>query len=302
MKYLSEYPLWTALVTPLYADLSVDYDSMERLLRLQEEAHNAVVLFGSTGEGLALDYDEKRKIIEFACRLDLKVPIMVGVGGVNLTSTLEWLDFCETMPIDSYQLVTPPYSKPGAQGQVAWFSALLDRVKKPCMLYNIPSRAGCSLLPTVLRELHDHPNLWAMKEGSGSMADFHAYGMAGPKVALYCGDDALMPSLAAMGAKGLVSVVSNAWPKAAHAFVRMCLQGRGAEVVSEWFPIAQAMFVTSNPVPIKALLHDKGLIKTPLVKPPLSHLDLPSREPLRQCDVKVSVWEASALDDALLQR
>lgn len=290
MKNPKQMTLWTAVVTPFNEDLSVDWYSFENLLRKQEQAGNGVVLLASTGEGSAFSDEEKRVVMKRVAALNLSVPIMVGVGGFNLPSTISWLKFCEGLPIDAYLLVTPPYSKPGPRGQTAWFKALLDAVSKPCMLYNVPSRTGCQLSVDAVAALSTHPNCWAIKEASGSVSQFHNYRNAAPGVLLYSGDDGLMPTLAAEGAKGLVSVIANAWPKGTRKYVSQCAQNPNEEVIILWRRASEAMFTTSNPVPIKRLLYTKGWIKTPLVRPPLSSDDLACDEELRRCDQLVTEW------------
>ena len=210
---ISNYPLYTALITPLKEDSSVDYDALEGLLREQEEANNGILVLGSTGEALNLDKEEKEKIFKFASDLNLKVPLMAGIGGINLRETKEDINFLNELNYHCYLLVTPLYAKPGKVGQTDWFKALLDISKKPCMLYNVPSRTGTSLNIETVSELNSHPNFWAIKEASGSVDDFKNYVDATNGQLVYSGDDALMNDFARHGAKGLVSVASNVWPK-----------------------------------------------------------------------------------------
>src|ERR1700733_71961 len=118
--------VWTALVTPLLENGKIDYPALEGLLHRQKAAGNGVVLCGSTGEGIALSDAEKSQLVSHVCSLGLKIPLLIGVGGFNLDHTKRWLEFCETQPIDGYLMVTPPYSKPGVKGQIAWFRDLMD--------------------------------------------------------------------------------------------------------------------------------------------------------------------------------
>lgn len=291
--------LWTALVTPMFEDGVIDWASLESLLRQQERAGNGVVLLGSTGEGLAIEESEKRTMLERACALNLTTPLMVGVGGFNLSATLQWLEFCERLPLAGYLMVTPLYAKPGVRGQTAWFSRLLDAVKKPCMLYNIPSRAGCALAVSAVKELASHPHFWAIKESSGSLNEFQAYREAAPEVAMYSGEDGLMPFLASAGACGLVSVMANAWPEATREYVKRSLAGEHEGLMPFWAKASASLFATSNPVPVKALLHDKGWIATPCVRPPLCHRDLTTLEGVRLWDRKVQEWSQSFAAAAL---
>lgn len=282
--------LWTALVTPYQKDLSIDFEALEGLLYRQEAAGSGVVLFGSTGEGLALTCEEKERVLSFTCSLKLTLPIMVGVGGFQLAPTLEWLRFCEKMPIEAYLMVTPIYSKPGVRGQVEWFRALMDHVTRPCIFYHIPSRAGCPLLAAAVGELKEHPCFFGIKDSSSSLNDYYAFVEAAPQAAMYSGEDVMMPYLAQAGAAGLISVVSNVWPGATKRYVQDCLSGKQPQPLSLWHKACSSMFASSNPGPLKALLYDKGWIKTPFLRPPLSHLDVGNLEALKQWDSKIAQW------------
>jgi len=167
--------LWTALITPFDHRGEVDYASLMNLIRMQEEAGNGILLLGSTGEGLAICDDEKQKLIELVSSKSLKTPLMIGVGGHQLKQQLSWMQFCQKFPIDAFLLVTPYYARPEYCGQMKWFSQLLDSSQKPCMLYNIPKRSGCSLNQDAVKDLCSHPNFWAIKEASGSIEEFEHY-------------------------------------------------------------------------------------------------------------------------------
>ena len=286
---ISNYPLYTALITPLKEDSSVDYDALEGLLREQEEANNGILVLGSTGEALNLDKEEKEKIFKFASDLNLKVPLMAGIGGINLRETLEDINFLNELNYHCYLLVTPLYAKPGKVGQTEWFKALLDNSKKPCMLYNVPSRTGTSLNIETVSELNSHPNFWAIKEASGSVDDFKNYVGATNGQLVYSGDDALMNDFARHGAKGLVSVASNVWPKETNIFVQKCLNN-DLENEDEWKTWSNSLFEASNPIPTKVLMNELGRINSPICRPPLSHQDLQSTENLINVNNSVKNW------------
>jgi len=189
---LNSFHLWTAIITPLLENRKVDYDCFKKLLKKQEAANNAIVVLGSTGEGLNLNLEEKKEILTFACNQQLNVPLMAGVGGINLENTVKWLKFCEGLAIDAYLLVTPLYAKPGAKGQEHWFKTLMDNVSKPCCLYNIPGRSACSLSLKALENLKNHKNFWSVKEASGSIAEFQKFKeVLGDKL-LFSGDDGML--------------------------------------------------------------------------------------------------------------
>ncbi len=288
----NHYPLWSALVTPFNQDGSVDYPSLEKIARHQASNGCALLVLGSTAEALNLKLDERKAILQFIISLNLSVPLMVGVGGFLIEETLEWVDHLNTQAIDALLLVTPLYAKPGRFGQTAWFKALLDRSKFPCMLYNIPSRAGVSLNVDSLSDLADHPKCWALKEASGSVENFARYVQMGlGKVQVFSGDDGMLPHFAPLGAKGLVSVASNLWPKETLLYVKKTLAGalfpHEAEAWEKW---SDALFTASNPVPVKVFLHRLGQIKTEVFRLPLTAKDLASTEALERANSEVKAW------------
>jgi 4-hydroxy-tetrahydrodipicolinate synthase len=290
MQQLDQYPLWTAMVTPFTDKGVIDFESFKNLIIKQQESGNAILILGSTGEALALDVKEKQQVVEFVNNLQLSIPVMVGVGGFRLQEQLEWIEFCNQQKINCFLLVTPLYAKPAIKGQTAWFQALLDKAEHPCMLYNIPSRTGVSLYPEVLTALQGHPNLWALKEASGILEDFRNYQLATPKISLYSGNDDLMPDYALMGGKGLVSVVANVWPKATKLYVEKSLVGDKQQLLPLWQGACKALFQVSNPIPAKVLLHQKHWIKSPMLRPPLTHEDIKDIEQLLNIDQTITHW------------
>lgn len=282
--------LWTALITPMQENGDVDMDDLASLIHRQDDAGNGVLILGSTGEGLALGKEDKRKIVETASNLNIDVPLMAGVGGFNLREQIEWIEYCQEFEVDGFLLVTPLYSKPDLKGQVAWFKALLDTAGKPCMVYNVPSRTGVKLHPRVLRELKEHPNLVAVKEASGSITQYQEFRKVAPELAFFSGDDSLTPFFAVAGCDGLVSVVANVWPKATHRYVGWCLEGRGSELLPLWQECTDIMFSASNPVPVKVLLKEKGWIKTATLRPPLTTEDLEDYNSLTKADERIVNW------------
>ncbi len=281
--------LWTALVTPLHADGAVHFEDLENILRRQEAAGNGILILGSTGEGLALDDEEKKAIVDFVATLDLKVPVMTGVGGYNLKKQKEWISYCNDKT-DAFLLVAPLYSKPGLNGQTEWFRDLLDEAEKPCMIYNIPSRTGIKLFPQVMISLNSHPNVWAMKEASGSLHDFQEFREAVPDIPLFSGDDALLPFFSAAGCRGLVSVCSNVWPEEVGLYVKKCLKGETNALFPLWHTAVKTMFSASNPIPVKRLLKEKGWISSATLRAPLTEKELSSAGALLEIDEKIHSW------------
>lgn len=286
---LNNYIVWTAVITPMEADGSVDYGSFEKLLRAQAAAGNATTILGSTGEGINIDLSERKQVLEFAIGLKLDVPIMVGVGGVNLHEQLDWVKYLNTLDVDCYLLVVPLYAKPGVHGQYGWFKTLMDTADKPCILYNIPKRTAKNLEFDTVKMLKDHPRFWAMKEASASEKDFAEYSKIAPKLHMLSGDDPMLPAFSKLGAKGVISVASNVWPEATHEFARQCVGGT-FEDYELWDKAAAALFCASNPVPVKALMHELGMIKSPTVRLPLSNEDMADMAIVREANDSVNKW------------
>ncbi|MGL9725445.1 MAG: 4-hydroxy-tetrahydrodipicolinate synthase [Wolbachia sp.] len=286
--------LWTACVTPFnYDGSSIDYQSLQRLLTMQADVKNGIILLGSTGEGLSLTDSERCTLVEFVCGLKLNTKIIVGVPGVNLHPTLKWLDFCKDMPIHGYLMTTPIYTKPGVMGQTLWFEKLLEKAHVPAMLYNIPSRAGISLHAETAYNLSSHEKFWAIKDSSGTINTLTQYKKVVPNIEIFCGDDNMIFDMAAHGAAGLVSVASNIWPHVVHKYVKQCLDGENLQE-NVWQQACKALSIASNPIPTKALLHDIVLIEHKTVRLPLSTEDLPSIEALRQANKMISKLEEVA--------
>ncbi|RJE77795.1 4-hydroxy-tetrahydrodipicolinate synthase [Pseudoalteromonas sp. MSK9-3] len=287
---LSNYPLWTALVTPFDANNQVDYDILRTLVCEQAQANNGILLLGSTGEGLALTTEEHQHIVKYVCALNLNVPLMVAVGGANLQEQIAWVEFCNTQPIHAFLLGSPLYAKPGIVGQTHWFDALLSASDLPCMLYNVPGRSAIAIDPQVLQNLTHHTNLWALKEASGDIAVFEAFRKAAPQLAIYSGDDGLMPYFAQAGAAGLVSVAANAWPQQTAEFVRRSLAGTFPNLFTTWTDAVDSLFAVANPIPVKVLMHAQGKLNTPNLRPPLTHLELPCTQAINSANTTILSW------------
>lgn len=291
---MNKTSLWTALVTPFEEHGILDFESLDVLLKKQNEAGNGILILGSTGEGLALDTEEKKQVVVYTAGVKLDVPVMVGIGGYKLHKQIDFIKECDRCQVDAYLLVTPLYSKPGKQGQIEWFSRLLETTDRPCMLYNVPSRTGVKLhpeVPAILAERFE--NLLGVKEASGSIEEFKTFRETAPTVDFYSGDDGLTPDFADAGAVGLVSVASNVWPEATSKYVELCLAGKHDGLKEVWLPAIDQLFNGPNPVPAKALLHQRGWIGTDMLRPPLSMADLGSLEKLLESDKAIQNWYSS---------
>lgn len=286
---VSDYALWTAVVTPLMENGTVDFESLTRVVKEQDEARNGLLILGSTAEALNLNLENRKSIIEHVVKMKPQSPIMVGVGGNLLEEQKEWITYLSSLPVHAYLLVTPHYAKPGPRGQFEWFKALMDHSTRPCMLYNVPGRTGVAMSVEAVSRLNGHRNFWAIKEASGSVEKFKEYLSAAGGKGVYCGDDALMPDFANAGSSGLVSVASNAWPKETHLYVEQCLK-KTFDAKELWTKASNSLFVCSNPVPVKRLMFERGVIRSPKMAAPLSHEDMVSAEPVLTAHDAVTSW------------
>jgi len=291
-KDINSTPLWTAIVTPMNEDASIDFVSFEKILRDQDAAKNGLVILGSTGEALNLGRDECKKILEFGLGLKLNSPIMTGIGGFNLADTLEYTNYLNSLSgLSAYLVVTPLYAKPGEHGQTAWFKAIMDTATRACMLYNVPSRTGVKMNFNAIKNLANHKNFWAIKEASGSVEDFKKYVEANPHARVYSGDDGMLPDFAPLGCVGLVSVASNAWPMQTRAYVDKTLDKKlTSDEAKLWAKACDTLFIAANPVPVKNLMQVQGKIKTNILRAPLSHLDLADNTPVLEANKAVLNW------------
>lgn len=286
---LNNFALWTAVVTPLLENGTVDFESLTRVVNAQDASHNGLLILGSTAEALNLSLAQRMSIIEHVVNMKPASPIMVGVGGNLLEEQKEWITYLERLNVHAYLLVTPHYAKPGPIGQYNWFKALMDHSTRPCMLYNVPGRTAVAMSTEAVSRLSNHKNFWAIKEASGSVEKFKEYLKAANGKAVYCGDDALMPDFANAGSAGLVSVASNAWPKETHLYVEQCLK-KTFDARELWTKASNSLFVCSNPVPVKRLMAETGVIKTSFMMAPLSHEDMVSAIPVLEAHAAVTRW------------
>ncbi len=294
-KNINQFPLWTAIVTPMNEDSSIDFVSFEKILKEQDKAGVAVVILGSTGEALNLGKDECKKILEFGLSLNLSVPVMTGIGGFNQKDTLEYVRYLNSLSgLDAYLVVTPLYAKPGELGQTEWFKAILDLSTRPCMLYNVPGRTGVKMNFNAIKNLSNHQNFWAIKEASGSVEDFKLYGEMAPKARMYSGDDGMVPDFYPHRCVGLVSVASNAWPVETKAYVEKTLAGKlTKDEATLWAKSCDTLFTVANPVPVKNIMHAEGKIKTNVLRSPLHAGDLKNNEIQLKASKDIKAWYQS---------
>ena len=248
----------TALVTPMHTDGSVDYEAFGRFIEFQiENGINALVVMGTTGENATIEYKEQREIIRFVIeKVAGRVPVIAGTGTNNTAHVISNTKAACEAGADAVLVVTPYYNKATQNGLIAHFTAVADASTVPVILYNVPGRTGCNLLPKTAAKLAEHPNIVAIKEATGNMAQMvELRTLCGDKLDIYSGEDALTVPMMAMGAKGTISVLSNVVPKEAVAMTDACKAG-DFQTAADWqcrlLPLTNALFSEVNPIPAKA--------------------------------------------------
>lgn len=284
MKQIIFKGMATALVTPMTSD-GVDYEALGRLIDFQlENGINALVSVGTTGESATLTPQERKQVISFTIdRVAGRVPVIAGTGTNNTAHAIDFSVSADKAGADALLVVTPYYNKATQKGLIAHFTAIADRVTKPMILYNVPSRTGCNLLPATVAELAKHPNIAAIKEASGNMSQVvDLVARCGEDITVYSGEDGLTVPILSMGGMGTISVLSNVLPKEAVAMTDAFFAGRIQEA-AQWqcklLPLIDCLFSEVNPIPAKAALSAMGFGEEHL-RLPLTPMEPENREKL----------------------
>ena len=274
----------SAMITPMNAQ-GVDYEAMERFIEFQiENGINALVVMGTTGENATLEPWEQKEVIRFVVeKVNHRVPVIAGTGTNNTAHVLQNTKNACEVGADAVLVVTPYYNKGTQKGLITHFTAVADASSVPVILYNVPSRTGVNLLPKTVAELAKHPNIVAIKEASGSMAQLvELMALCGDQIDVYSGEDALTVPMLAMGAAGTISVLSNVAPKESVAMTDAFFAGK-IEEAAAWqcklLPLINALFSEVNPIPVKAAVSALGFGEDYL-RLPLTPMEAGHREVL----------------------
>ncbi|MDT8387056.1 MAG: 4-hydroxy-tetrahydrodipicolinate synthase [Thiogranum sp.] len=283
-----------ALVTPMQEDGAIDEDSLEALLEFHiSSGTDAIVAVGTTGESATLDEQEHcgllRRVVEVVRG---RIPVIAGTGANCTQEAIELTQCGMDAGADACLLVAPYYNKPTQEGLYRHFRAIADAVPIPQILYNVPGRTVCDLLPETIARLAPVSNIVGIKEATGDLdRGRRILELCGDQLDLYSGDDATAMELILLGAKGDISVTANVAPKAMHEMCAAALAGDRALAERLDQPLRalhRDLFVESSPIPVKWALHEMGLIQPGLRLPltPLSeHCHAQVRDALRQAGV-----------------
>jgi len=261
--------LIVAMVTPFRGG-AVDLEASGRLVEfLIDGGTQGIVVSGSTGEAATCTVEERRNLWRHVREVaGGRVPIIAGTGTNNTAESITLTRMAEDVGLDGAMIVTPYYNKPQPRGQVEHFRAIARSTRLPLVLYNVPGRTATNTLPETFEKVADLPNVMAVKEASGNLDQ--ATGVARTRLTLLSGDDSLPLPMIAVGAKGVISVVGNAAPRAMRELVDLGRAGNVAEAArlhQRLLPLFKALFMESNPAPVKFLLSAMRLMANELRLP-----------------------------------
>ena len=274
----------TAMITPM-TSTGVDYDTLAKFIDFQiESGINALVAVGTTGESATLSQEERKAVIRFTVKhVNGRVPVVAGVGTNNTAHVLDFAKSACDDGADALLAVTPYYNKATQNGLIAHYSALADVSDRPVILYNVPSRTGCNLLPATVAALAEHPNIVGVKEASGNMSQVvEIFARCGDKIDVYSGEDGITVPMLSMGGAGCISVLSNVVPRES---VEMCDKffrgdvAGAAQMQCKLLPLVNMLFSEVNPIPAKAAVAAMGFGEE-YVRMPLTLLEDSNREKL----------------------
>jgi len=274
----------TAIVTPLTKD-GVDYENFARLIEWQiAEGIDAIVAVGTTGEGSTLTDKEHKEAIKFCVdKVAGRVPVIAGTGSNDTAYSIELTKYACEVGADAMLLVTPYYNKATQKGMIESFKAVADASTKPCILYNVPSRTGCNLLPASVAALAEHPNIVGIKEASGNLSQIaEIAALAGDKIDIYSGNDDQIVPILSLGGVGVISVLSNIMPKATSEMCKLFFDGKIEEsrkLQLDLLPLVNALFCEVNPIPAKAAVSAMGYGEN-YVRLPLTVMEKANEEKL----------------------
>lgn len=275
-----------AIVTPMKDNGDVNFEKLGELIEEQiAGSTDAIIICGTTGESSTLTHEEHVEAIRYTVeKVAKRIPVIAGTGS-NCTATAIFLSQeAEKVGADGLLLVSPYYNKATQKGLIAHYTAIADSVSIPIVLYNVPSRTGCNILPETAAYLAKNvENIVAMKEASGNISQVaKLMQLAGDSIDLYSGNDDQIVPLLSLGGKGVISVLSNIAPKETHDIVALYLDGKveeSRELQLKVLPLVDTLFSEVNPIPVKKAMNLMGKEVGPL-RGPLSEMEDANAEKL----------------------
>ncbi len=276
-----------AIATPFKENGEVNYEEFERLIEFQiENGTDAIIVCGTTGEAATMSEEEHMDVVKFCIdKVAKRIPVIAGTGSNCTETAVKLSKLAEEYGADGLLLVTPYYNKATQGGLIAHFSAVAKEVNIPIILYNVPSRTGCNILPeTAVKLAREYKNIVGIKDATGNISQTtKMMQLAEGCIDLYSGDDDQIVPIMSIGGLGVISVLSNIAPRQTHEICQKCLDGDYAaarELQFKAFPLVKALFSEVNPIPVKSALKMVGFAAGPL-RLPLTEMEPENQEKLR---------------------
>ena len=276
-----------ALVTPMRADGSLDSDCLHKLVEFHiSNGTNAIVAMGTTGESATLTVEEHCDVIrQVVSQVNGRIPVIAGTGANSTSEAIALTQHAKDLGVDAALLVTPYYNRPTQEGLFLHYKAIAEAVDLPQILYNVPSRTACDLLPETVARLADISNIVGIKEATGDLsrvAEIKA--LCSDKIELYTGEDANTVDFILAGGQGVISVTANVAPAAMHEMCAAALAGnevQARQINSDLALLHQTLFVEANPIPVKWALNEMDLIPSG-IRLPMTVLSERYHHPVRE--------------------
>jgi len=272
-----------AIITPMNADGSINWDEFGRIIDFQiKNGTDAIIVCGTTGESATMTDDEHVEAIRYCVnRVNKRVPVIAGTGSNDTKYAVALSKHAEELGADALLVVTPYYNKTSQRGLVAHFTAIADSVNIPIILYNVPSRTGTNIALDTYVTLSKHKNIVATKEASGNLSTIaQIIEACGDDLDVYSGNDDQIVPIMALGGKGVISVLSNVLPKETHEMTKLCLENKvldAAKMQIKYLDLANNLFIDVNPIPVKEAMNlmgfNAGECRLPLLRMEQSKID-----------------------------
>ena len=281
-----------AIATPFKENGEVNYEEFERLIEFQiENGTDAIIVCGTTGEAATMSEEEHMDVVKFCIdKVAKRIPVIAGTGSNCTETAVKLSKLAEEYGADGLLLVTPYYNKATQGGLIAHFSAVAKEVNIPIILYNVPSRTGCNILPeTAVKLAREYKNIVGIKDATGNISQTtKMMQLAEGCIDLYSGDDDQIVPIMSVGGLGVISVLSNIAPRQTHEICQKCLDGDFAtarELQFKAYPLVKALFSEVNPIPVKSALKMIGFNAGPL-RLPLTEMEPQNQEKLKEEMIK----------------
>ena len=278
---------FVAIVTP-FIDGRIDEEGLRELIEFQiENGTHGIVPCGTTGESATMTHDEHHRVVELTVdQVNGRVPVLAGTGSNSTSESIELTNHAKQAGADGALMITPYYNKPSQEGLYQHFKAVAESVDIPIILYNVPSRTSINMLPTTVARCSEIDNIVGIKEATGSLNQVSDVIQRCPKgFAVMSGDDFTSMATVAVGGSGVISVTSNVAPKDMAGMIDAILAGDlkiANKLHYKLFPLMNAMFIDTNPVPAKTALQMMGKIKSAEPRLPLYKMDDANKAKLKE--------------------